>query len=75
MRCYLGIADEGAEIMEDYKGSPALDAGFSLRHGQSSITRSLAMAHSRPGPTSSDWATQYGFSNRPSLKKRRPMLL
>src|SRR6201982_2282408 len=24
----LGITDEGAEIMEDYKGSPALDAGL-----------------------------------------------
>ena len=24
----LGIVDEGAEIMEEYKGSPALDAGL-----------------------------------------------
>src|SRR6201982_3997079 len=24
----VGITDEGAEIMEDYKGSPALDAGL-----------------------------------------------
>jgi ferritin-like metal-binding protein YciE len=24
----FGITDEGAEIMEEYKGSPALDAGL-----------------------------------------------
>ena len=24
----IGITDEGAEIMQDYKGSPALDAGL-----------------------------------------------
>jgi ferritin-like metal-binding protein YciE len=39
----VGITDEGAEIMEEYKGSPALDAGSSPPHRRSNITKSLVM--------------------------------
>ena len=40
----VGITDEGAEIMEEYKGSPALDAGFLPQHRLSNTTRFPATA-------------------------------
>ena len=38
-----GILEEGAEIMKEFKGAPALDAGLVSRPRPSSITRSRAM--------------------------------
>ena len=40
----VGITEEGAEIMEEYKGSPALDAGLWPPRRRSSITRFPATA-------------------------------
>ena len=40
----MGITEEGAEIMEEYKGFPALDAGLPLPRKRSSTMRSRAMA-------------------------------
>jgi ferritin-like metal-binding protein YciE len=53
----LGITDEGAEIMEDYKGSPALDAGL--------IAAAQAVEHyeiSRYG-TLRTWAEELGLND------------
>jgi ferritin-like metal-binding protein YciE len=57
----LGILDEGKEIMEDYKGSPALDAGL--------LSAAQAIEHyeiSRYG-TLCAWAEQLGHSNAVTL--------
>jgi ferritin-like metal-binding protein YciE len=57
----IGILDEGKEIMEDYKGSPALDAGL--------LSAAQAVEHyeiSRYG-TLSAWAEQLGHSNAATL--------
>src|ERR1700687_3938948 len=57
----LGITDEGAEIMEDYKGSPALDAGL--------IAAAQAVEHyeiSRYG-TLRTWAEELGLNDAASL--------
>jgi len=51
----VGIAEEGAEIMKDYKGSPALDAGL--------LAAAQAVEHyeiSRYG-TLRTWANELGF--------------
>jgi ferritin-like metal-binding protein YciE len=53
----LGITDEGAEIMEDYRGSPALDAGL--------IAAAQAVEHyeiSRYG-TLRTWAEELGLND------------
>ncbi|HVV78248.1 MAG TPA: DUF892 family protein [Pseudolabrys sp.] len=53
----VGITDEGAEIMEDYKGSPALDAGL--------LAAAQAVEHyeiSRYG-TLKTWARELGLDN------------
>jgi ferritin-like metal-binding protein YciE len=52
----VGITDEGAEIMEDYKGSPALDAGL--------LAAAQAVEHyeiSRYG-TMRTWASELGLT-------------
>jgi ferritin-like metal-binding protein YciE len=52
----VGITDEGAEIMEEYKGSPALDAGL--------LAAAQAVEHyeiSRYG-TMRTWAQELGLS-------------
>ena len=57
----LGIVDEGAEIMEEYKGSPALDAGL--------LAAAQAVEHyemSRYG-TLKAWATQLGMKDAAAL--------
>jgi ferritin-like metal-binding protein YciE len=57
----IGILDEGKEIIEDYKGSPALDAGL--------LSAAQAVEHyeiSRYG-TLSAWAEQLGHSNAATL--------
>ena len=41
----LGIVDEGAEIMEEYKGSPALDAGSASRGTGRRALRDVALWH------------------------------
>jgi len=53
----VGITDEGAEIMKEYKGSPALDAGL--------LAAAQAVEHyeiSRYG-TLKQWATQLGMKD------------
>jgi len=57
----MGILDEGAEIMDEYKGSPALDAGL--------IAAAQAVEHyemSRYG-TLSAWAHELGHSKSVKL--------
>ena len=57
----IGITDEGAEIMSDYKGSPALDAGL--------LAAAQAVEHyeiSRYG-TLRTWAEELGFSDAAGL--------
>jgi ferritin-like metal-binding protein YciE len=41
----LGIVDEGAEIMEEYKGSPALDAGLPSRGTGRRALRDVTLWH------------------------------
>ena len=57
----VGLAEEGAEIMKDYKGSPALDAGL--------IGAAQAVEHyeiSRYG-TLRTWAQELGLGDAASL--------
>jgi ferritin-like metal-binding protein YciE len=57
----VGITDEGAEIMEEYKGSPALDAGL--------LAAAQAVEHyeiSRYG-TLKAWAEQLGLDDAVEL--------
>jgi ferritin-like metal-binding protein YciE len=57
----VGITDEGAEIMKEYKGSPALDAGL--------LAAAQAVEHyeiSRYG-TLKTWANELGLSNAVAL--------
>jgi ferritin-like metal-binding protein YciE len=57
----MGIADEGAEIMDEYKGSPALDAGL--------LAAAQAVEHyeiSRYG-TLRTWAEELGLRDAASL--------
>src|SRR5262245_42043802 len=57
----VGITEEGAEIMKEYKGSPALDAGL--------IGAAQAVEHyeiSRYG-TLRTWAEKLGFGDAASL--------
>jgi len=57
----MGITDEGAEIMEEYKGSPALDAGL--------LAAAQAVEHyeiSRYG-TLRTWAEELGLDEAASL--------
>src|SRR6202041_280536 len=57
----VGITDEGAEIMEEYKGSPALDAGL--------LAAAQAVEHyeiSRYG-TLKAWAEELGLDNAAEL--------
>jgi ferritin-like metal-binding protein YciE len=57
----VGITDEGAEIMKEYKGSPALDAGL--------LAAAQAVEHyeiSRYG-TMKTWATELGLTDAAQL--------
>jgi ferritin-like metal-binding protein YciE len=57
----VGITDEGAEIMKEYKGSPALDAGL--------LAAAQAVEHyeiSRYG-TLRSWARELGLANAARL--------
>jgi len=57
----VGITDEGAEIMEEYKGSPALDAGL--------LAAAQAVEHyeiSRYG-TLKAWAEELGLDDAAEL--------
>jgi ferritin-like metal-binding protein YciE len=57
----VGITDEGAEIMDEYKGSPALDAGL--------LAAAQAVEHyemSRYG-TLRTWATELGLTKAAAL--------
>jgi ferritin-like metal-binding protein YciE len=64
----LGILKEGEEIMKEYKGSPAHDAGW-LPHKLSSITRFLATELLCPGRKSSAWKAQSICCRKRSMKK------
>src|SRR6187397_3582592 len=62
----VGITDEGAEIMEEYKGSPALDAGL--------LAAAQAVEHydiSRYG-TMRTWAEELGLNDAASLLQETP---
>ena len=57
----VGLTDEGAEIMQDYKGSPAIDAGL--------LAAAQAVEHyeiSRYG-TMRTWAEELGLTDAVSL--------
>jgi len=57
----VGITDEGAEVMKEYKGSPALDAGL--------VAAAQAVEHyeiSRYG-TLRSWAEEMGLRDAASL--------
>jgi ferritin-like metal-binding protein YciE len=49
----IGITEEGAEIMKDYKGSPALDAGLLAAAQAVELYKSPATALFVRGPRSS----------------------
>jgi ferritin-like metal-binding protein YciE len=60
----IGITDEGAEIMEEYKGSPALDAGL--------LSAAQAVEHyeiTRYG-TLRTWAEELGLDEAVTLLQR-----
>ena len=60
-KAIVGITDEGAEIMDEYKGSPALDAGL--------LAAAQAVEHyeiSRYG-TLRTWANQLGLTKAVAL--------
>ena len=62
----LGITDEGAEIMKDYKGMPALDAGL--------LAAAQAVEHyemSRYG-TLRTWAEELGIPDAAALLEATP---
>jgi ferritin-like metal-binding protein YciE len=62
----LGIADEGAEIMKDYKGMPALDAGLlAAAQAVEHYEISRATARSGHGPKSWECPTPWHFLTRP----------
>src|SRR5271155_3572247 len=46
----VGITDEGAEIMEEYKGSPALDAGLLAAAGCKRMDTNRTAGYSREHP-------------------------
>jgi len=66
----VGITDEGAEIMKEYKGSPALDAGL-LAAAQAVEHKSPAMAPLSRGRRSLALRTLSHFCRRPLRKRRR----
>ena len=43
----VGITDEGAEIMKEYKGSPALDAGLLAAAQSGRALRNLSLRHTQ----------------------------
>ena len=49
----MGIIDEGKEVMDDYKGMPALDAGLLVAAQAVEHLRSHATARFGPGRTNS----------------------
>jgi len=60
----MGITEEGAEVMKEYKGSPALDAGL--------LAAAQAVEHyemSRYG-TLRTWAEELGLKNAASLLQK-----
>ena len=62
----IGITDEGAEIMKEYKGSPALDAGL--------LAAAQAVEHyeiSRYG-TLKTWASELGLNDAVPLLEPDP---
>jgi len=67
-----GIIEEGAEIMKEFKGAPALDAAWSRRRRPSSTTRSPAMEPSSAGPSSSISMKPSGCS-MPRWRRRRTL--
>ena len=66
-----GITDEGAEIMKEFKGAPALDGVYWHLPRRSSTTRSLATARSGHGPKSSVSTTPRSCSKRRSPRRKQ----
>lgn len=58
----MGITKEGAEIMTEYKGMPALDAGLAAAAQRWSTMRSPATARWRPGRRSLGCLKLFRFS-------------
>jgi ferritin-like metal-binding protein YciE len=50
----MGIIEEGQEVMKEFRGRPLSTPASSPRRRRSSITRSPATGHLRPGPLSWD---------------------
>ena len=67
-----GILEEGKEIMDEYKGTPALDAGLISAAQAVEHYEIPAMARSPHGPTSWVTARARGSSRRRSRKKKTP---
>jgi ferritin-like metal-binding protein YciE len=66
----VGITDEGAEIMQEYKGSPALDAGLLALRRRSNTTRFPAMARLSRGPKNWVLMMRSRFCRRRLMRKR-----
>ena len=61
----VGITEEGSEIMKEYKGSPALDAGLLAAAQSVETTKSHGTVRSELGPKSWDRLTQLLCSRKP----------
>jgi hypothetical protein len=63
----MGIIEEGQEVMKEFKGMPALDAGW--------LAASQGIEHyeiARNG-TLRTWAAELGLRQSPCAKRKRPM--
>jgi ferritin-like metal-binding protein YciE len=68
----VGIIAESQEVMKDYKGMPALDAGLLAAAQASNITRCRATAASKPGRPSLASVMPPTCSKPRWPKKRKP---
>jgi hypothetical protein len=66
-----GITEEGAEIMKDFKGMPALDAGLLAAAQAGSTMKCRVTAPCGPGPKNSVCRMPPNCSKRPWTKRRR----
>jgi hypothetical protein len=68
----VGITDEGAEIMQEYKGSTALDAACSRPLRLSSTMKSPGTELCARGPRSWVLLMRPPFCKKPLKKRKRP---
>ncbi len=68
----MGITEEGAEIMKEYKGSPALDAG--LLAAAQAVEHYESRATARCAPGRGNWASMTPPScfRPPSTRRKQP---